>query len=63
MDSIGPEIIAYQQQIADTFLRLGLIPHAVRIEQAVWNEDRTTSHVTATAESSHGNLLVHPDPR
>ena len=40
MESIGPEIVAYQQQIADTFLRLGLIPHAVQVDQAVWNEDR-----------------------
>jgi sulfonate transport system substrate-binding protein len=40
MESIGPEIVAYQQQIADTFLRLGLIPRAVDVDQAVWNEDR-----------------------
>lgn len=40
MESIGPEIVAYQQQIGDTFLRLGLIPHAVQVDQAAWNEDR-----------------------
>jgi sulfonate transport system substrate-binding protein len=40
IDAIGPEIVVYQQQIADTFLRLGLIPQSVRVEEAVWNPGR-----------------------
>jgi sulfonate transport system substrate-binding protein len=37
METMKPEIVAYQQQIADTFFRLGLIPHSVAVQDAVWN--------------------------
>jgi sulfonate transport system substrate-binding protein len=40
VDAIGPEIVAYQQNIADTFLHLGLIPQSVRVEEAVWTPER-----------------------
>jgi sulfonate transport system substrate-binding protein len=40
METMQPEIVAYQQQIADTFFRLGLIPHGVAVQDAVWNADQ-----------------------
>ena len=40
METMKPEIVAYQQQIADTFFRLGLIPHGVLVQDAVWNADQ-----------------------
>jgi sulfonate transport system substrate-binding protein len=40
MEAMKPEIVAYQQQIADTFFRLGLIPHGVGVQDAVWNADQ-----------------------
>jgi len=36
VESMGPELIAYQQKIADALLRQGLIPHEIRVEEAVW---------------------------
>jgi sulfonate transport system substrate-binding protein len=40
MEAMQPEIVAYQQRIADTFLRLGLIPYGVPVQEAVWNADQ-----------------------
>jgi sulfonate transport system substrate-binding protein len=40
MEAMKPEIVAYQQQIADRFFRLGLIPHGVGVQDAVWNADQ-----------------------
>ena len=40
METMKPEIVAYQQKIADTFFRLGLIPHGVLVQDAVWNADQ-----------------------
>jgi sulfonate transport system substrate-binding protein len=40
VETMRPELVAYQQQIADAFLRVGLIPHEIRVEEAIWNADR-----------------------
>ena len=32
---IGPEVVAAQQKIADAFFKLGLIPKAIKIADAV----------------------------
>jgi sulfonate transport system substrate-binding protein len=40
VETMGPKLVAYQQQIADAFLRVGLIPHEIRVEEAIWNADR-----------------------
>jgi sulfonate transport system substrate-binding protein len=37
IDTMRPPIVAYQQQVADTFLHLGLIPHGIRVQDATWN--------------------------
>ena len=36
IEAIGPETIAYQQRIADTFTGLKLIPGPIRVADAVW---------------------------
>ena len=36
LEAIGAETIAYQQQVADTLLRLGLIPRAILVSEAIW---------------------------
>lgn len=36
LEPLTPEIIAGQQEIADTFFELGVIPEAVVVEEAVW---------------------------
>jgi sulfonate transport system substrate-binding protein len=38
---ITPQIVADQQQVADTFARLQLIPRSIRIADAVWQPART----------------------
>jgi sulfonate transport system substrate-binding protein len=40
VQTMGPELVAYQQQIADAFFRAGLIPHEIRVNEAIWNADR-----------------------
>jgi sulfonate transport system substrate-binding protein len=35
--SLTDEVIAGQQQIADTFFKLGLIPKEIKVSEAVWN--------------------------
>lgn len=34
VESISPKIVAYQQQIADTFLKLKLLPKPVQVKEA-----------------------------
>ena len=43
---ITPDVIRQQQSIADTFSKLGLIPHAVQIADAVWTPGTATSSLT-----------------
>jgi sulfonate transport system substrate-binding protein len=38
---ITPQVIRQQQAIADTFSRLGLIPHPIEIGRAVWKPGNT----------------------
>lgn len=38
---LTPEIVAHQQQTADRFRRLGLIPNAVTVSDAVWTAPQT----------------------
>jgi ABC-type nitrate/sulfonate/bicarbonate transport system substrate-binding protein len=40
VESMGPELVAYQQNIADALLRQGLIPQPIRVKEAIWNGDR-----------------------
>jgi sulfonate transport system substrate-binding protein len=37
VQTMGPELVAYQQQIADAFFRAGLIPHEIRVNDVIWN--------------------------
>lgn len=39
VQSIKPEVIAAQQKLADTFFDLGLIPKAIKVEDAVWQPE------------------------
>ena len=34
---IDEAVVAYQQNVADTFLRVGLIPQPIRVADAIWN--------------------------
>ncbi|HEY0257006.1 MAG TPA: aliphatic sulfonate ABC transporter substrate-binding protein [Candidatus Methylacidiphilales bacterium] len=43
VEEITPDIVAYQQQIADTFLKLGLIPAPVVIQDAVLATPKITA--------------------
>lgn len=45
---IGPDVVAKQQRIADTFTRLQLIPKALRIEDVIW-----TPPAEAKAAATH----------
>jgi sulfonate transport system substrate-binding protein len=36
VEPIGPETVAYQQRIADTFFRLGLLPNKIDVAQTIW---------------------------
>jgi aliphatic sulfonates family ABC transporter substrate-binding protein len=45
---ITPEVVRQQQEIADTFVRLGLIPRAVDVKVAVWTP---AARATAQAET------------
>lgn len=33
---VDDQVVAYQQRIADTFLKLGLLPHEIRVAEAIW---------------------------
>lgn len=37
---LSPDLIVQQQEIADTFFRLGLIPRAIKVQDAVWMPPR-----------------------
>jgi len=37
VNKLTPEIFAGQQQIADTFFKLGLIPSQINVSAAAWN--------------------------
>ena len=38
---LTPALVAEQQQVADAFARLGLIPRPIRVADAVWLPGRT----------------------
>lgn len=43
-ETINDEMVAEQQQIADTFYKLKLIPKAVKVEQVVWKPSSSKPH-------------------
>jgi sulfonate transport system substrate-binding protein len=40
---VTPDVVRRQQSIADTFEKLGLIPHAITISDVVWTPDAKLS--------------------
>jgi sulfonate transport system substrate-binding protein len=46
---ITPQVVHQQQAIADTFSRLGLIPHPIEIGQAVWTPGSSLTAATREA--------------
>ncbi len=43
LNPITPEVIAYQQELADTFYRLKLIPKQIDVQQVAWMEQQPIS--------------------
>jgi sulfonate transport system substrate-binding protein len=37
VEPVAPEIVAYQQAIADRFFQMGLIPREIRVADVIWN--------------------------
>ncbi len=54
LEYITPEIVAQEQEIADLFFELGLIPKAIDISAAVWTPEGFVPSAEATAESTGG---------
>jgi sulfonate transport system substrate-binding protein len=54
---IQPDVVAYQQRVADSLFRIGLIPRQVNVSEIIWQP----SHLTEVP--SHGDVLVPADPR
>jgi sulfonate transport system substrate-binding protein len=52
LEAIGAETIAYQQNVADTLLRLGLIPRAIVVAEAIWHAPAGAKPFEAAPEAA-----------
>jgi sulfonate transport system substrate-binding protein len=51
LEAIGAETIAYQQRVADTLLRLGLIPRPILVSEAIWHAPAGAKPFSAPIDS------------